>query len=116
MAGDGFSKMRQAILDRDNPTMPEVVIGTVISLIPFKVRLYNEVILENKHLYMSSSLLQRVLNVNIPDIMQGDTIEPKEDYNGVINVEADLVVGDLISIIPIPSSKKYYIIDKVVKL
>lgn len=109
---DGFGQAVKQINSRNNPIIPNIVIATVISLLPFRVRLNNEVILESRHLYMSSGLLQRTLDVTIPDILEN----PTRDFVGVIEVEPNLKVGDLVSVLPMPDIKKYYIIDKVVKL
>lgn len=88
---------------RDNKDVDEPIIGTVISISPLNISLFNgSVILNNSNSYVCSNL--SILNGTC--IVDGKT--------GTCTIDRSLKVEDKVLCVPSNSGQTYFIIDKVV--
>lgn len=107
------TEMATFFKDRNNPEQMGVVVGSVTSVNPLQISIYNgNAILSkaNNNLYIGS-MIQTAISVNytldnIPTIGSVST-------TGTIKMNV-LKVGDLVACMPSGDGQKFYVFDKVV--
>lgn len=109
-----FAKM---LLDRNNPEIASVLIGTVEEGFPdIKIRLNDNIILDKSYLVFAAHTLSDYQRQFTSD---GDiTIGTTNSYSssGTITLTDTFSVGDQVIIMPTQSKQLYYVLDKAVRL
>lgn len=98
--------------ERDNPVIEQPVVGTVISLSPFKISIYNgDIVLNENIIYVCQHLFKIKGNIKIDPFSDssGDT----HNVNNNFEITRDLKVGDKVMCVPTDNGQKYFIVDKV---
>ncbi len=104
-----LDKLAKMFTERENPNHPGIVVGEVLSASPLRIKYGNDVILEQRHLSVSYSLLNGISGEYEDD--NGITIETK-----TVTVKHQLQPGDKVMMFPDKELKRWYVFDKVVSL
>lgn len=89
---DGITELAKLLKARDNPQIPSINIGIIISPLPnIEVSLGNKIILNKDHLYISSHIYNHYKNID----------------------ETYLNANDKVMLIPTSDEQMYYLVDKV---
>ena len=107
------TEIARALKDRDNPESVGVIIGTVVSVNPLQISIYNGCAIlskDNGNLYIGS-LLQNAINASF--VQNGFPEHGTVSTNGTSKLNI-LSVGDSVACIPTGDAQKFVVYDKVV--
>lgn len=95
--------------DRDNKEQVSATIGTIISVNPMSISLYNgKVILNNKQIIVCNSLLTINANIVLNNVAEYGTVTTECIITNTINN------GDKVLCLPTSDGQTFFILDKVV--
>lgn len=95
--------------DRDNQDVDEAVVGTVISVNPMSISIYNgQIILNSNQCYVCESLNTIKGNIILDSVADHGAVTTTFTLNRTLNT------GDKVMCVPTAKGQKYFIVDKVV--
>lgn len=98
---------------RNNPSIDEPVIGTVISSSPLSISIYNGAITLNKDIiYVCENLVSIKGTISISSF--SDSNGDSHAVNNTFEIKRTLNVGDKVMCIPTDHGQKYFIVEKVI--
>lgn len=104
-----LDKLANLFVERNNPFQISITIGEVIAISPIRIKYGENVILESRHLYIADSLISGYTGEYTDD--NGTSTVTKN-----VTVKNELKSGDKVIMIPDNNFKKWYVIDRAVKL
>lgn len=104
-----LDKLASLFKERNNPSIIGITIGEVISVNPIRIKYGTSIILDTSHLIFADSLINGYAGEYTDN--NGTTIETK-----TVTVRSELQAGNKVIMIPSNDFKKWYVLDKAVKL
>lgn len=108
-------RLAQQFKSRNNPNldMIQAMVGTVISVEPLQIGIYNNsVILTSELCYMCSNLTNYTKNSSF--VLNTSTDLGTISCDGTISYKDIIKVGDNLMCIPTNNGQKYFIVDKII--